>query len=134
MSKPIMPVFAFERRMDIERECGFTLAGQLVVDTPRKHVHNKRSKQTIVNIIATLKRMAAAGQLPDGRMAMVYGWPGGRKPHDAVDTDDDAVMAAWAALSLVIALRLGESFGDQIPIDSDVMQQMMGKPPSDSAQ
>ena len=29
MSKPIMPVFAFERRMDIERECGFTLAGQL---------------------------------------------------------------------------------------------------------
>ena len=64
MSKPITPVFAFERRMDIERECGFTLAGQLVVDTPCKHVHNKRSKQTIVNIIATLKRMAAAG--PEG--------------------------------------------------------------------
>jgi hypothetical protein len=87
----------------------------LIVDIPKRQVNKKRSKQTIGNIVRVLKRLAAANQLPDG--TLIFGWPGGSKPANAVDTDNDAVMAAWAARSVVIGLRCSESFGDEIPID-----------------
>jgi hypothetical protein len=34
--KPIMPLFVFERRRDIELEAGFVLAGQLIIDIPKR--------------------------------------------------------------------------------------------------
>jgi hypothetical protein len=42
------------------------------------------------------------------------------RPLNAVDPDDDAVMSAWAARSLSIALRVGAAGGNQVVIDSDL--------------
>lgn len=123
MSKPIMPVFAFERRKQIEREGGFMLAGQLIVDIRKEDANKESSKQTIKCIIQLVKQ--AAGRVPDGAHAIIFGWPGGSKPANAVDTDDDAAMTAWVRRSTVIALRIGEiDDDDMVTIDSDVMRQM----------
>ena len=133
MTEPIMPLFVFERRKRVEQECGFTLAGQLIVDIPKRDINKKRSKQTLTYIFRQLEELARSNRLPDGRYVTIVGWPGGRKPVDAVDTADDAVMAAWIVRSTVIGFRSGAPFGDNIPIDSDMMAQMMGTPPSDVA-
>jgi hypothetical protein len=133
MTDPIMPLFAFKRSKHVEQECGFSLAGQLIVDIPKKDIAKKHSQQTIVAIFHLLEQLAESNRLPDGRYITVYGWPGGSKPIDAADTDDDALTADWAARSIVIALRLGGAFGDNISIDTDSMAQMMGTPPSRAA-
>ena len=121
------PVFVFQRRPHIEREGGFTLAGQLVVDVPKEHADKKRSRKLIMSIVFELEQARVAGRLSGD---MTIGWRNGRKPDDAVDVHDDAVMAPWAARSTVIALRLGGVAGDKIPIDSDAMSQIIGTPPS----
>ena len=124
MTEPIMPLFVFKRRMDIERERGFTLAGKLLVaigsSKPKpgedELMADPAAQARICSIIQLLRRLAEQDKLPDGSFVRIIGWPGGRKPDNAVDTDDDAVMAAWAARAAVIVV----TSGDKIPIDSDV--------------
>jgi hypothetical protein len=101
----IMPAFVFARRRDIELTAGFILAGRLVMDVPKpaegvgrkmpKHVARK-----VDEIIRVLATRALSGRTPDYTVA--YGWPGECKPPNAVATDDDAVMTAWANTRLVI--------------------------------
>ena len=127
---PIMPLFVFERRQRIERECGFMLAGQLIVGIPKGGANKKRNREAIEFIVSQLKEMVESNQLPHN--AFIVGWLGGRIPENAADIDDDEIMAAWTARSTVIGLRLGAPFGHEFPLDSDAMAQVMGKPPSDA--
>jgi len=120
--KQIMPIFVFERRRDIEHEMGFELAGQLVVDIPKRKKPNRRQQRLIAEIVQRLKEGAMSGQMPDD--AVVYGWPGGCKPPNAVDVDDNAVMAAWAEEHMVIGVRVDSRHDNQIRLDSDALLQM----------
>jgi hypothetical protein len=118
----VYPVFVFGRRSDIERETGLTLAGQLFVDIPKTRKPKRRQQQMIREIVQRLTAEARLGRMPED--AMVYGWPGGCKPANAVDTDNDALMAAWAKDRLVIAVRVDPRNDDHLRVDSDILLQM----------
>jgi hypothetical protein len=119
----IMPVFVFMRRRDIERENGFILAGQLIVDIPRSRKKPKRrEQQMITEIVQLLSANAQSGQMPDD--AVVYGWPGGCRPANAVDVDNDALMASWAKERIVIVVRIDPRNDGYLRIDSDALLQM----------
>jgi hypothetical protein len=120
--KQIMPFFVFVRRRDIEREMGFILAGRLVIDIPKRKTPNRRQQRLINESVQELIEAAVSGQWPDG--AVVYGWPGGCKPTNAVDVNDDAVMAAWAKEHMVVELRVDSGHGGQIRFDNDILLQM----------
>jgi hypothetical protein len=122
-AQKIMPAFAFGRRHDIELEVGLILAGQLVVDLPRGTEPTEDQQQMIGEIVRWLMEDAKSGRLPAD--AMVYGWHGGGgRPPDAVDTDNDEVMLAWANTRLVIGLRVDPRNDGMLRIDSDMMRQM----------
>ena len=120
--KQIMPFFVFARRRDIEREMGFILAGRLFVDIPKRKKPNRRQQRLIKESVQRLTEAAASGQMPDD--AVVYGWPGGCKPTNAVDVDEGAVMAAWAKEHIVIELRVDSRDSGHIRLDSDILLQM----------
>lgn len=127
MSDPVFPAFVFDRRSEIEREQGYLLAGQLFIELPgaagkEPSQLNKRHKRLIVDLISRLKQSAASGQMPAN--SVLIGWRGGRKPENAVDTDDNVAMAPWLDRCVVIALRIAESLGDEIAVDSDLMRQL----------
>src|SRR5262249_17407086 len=92
-SMSTMPAFVFARRRDIELECGFTLAGTLIVDIPKRKKLKKNHNEMIQSI---LNRMTCnTTTLPD--YAMAYGWRNGRRPDNADETiNNDALMASWA--------------------------------------
>jgi hypothetical protein len=54
---------------------------------------------------AELAAFAQSGKWPVDR-SLLFGWPGGRKPSNAVDVDDDVVMSAWANRSLVFGVMV----------------------------
>ena len=79
-------------------------------------------KQEVPAIVQRLTEMAQSALLPDD--AMVIGWRGGREPVNAVDIDDDALLAAWAKGRLSIVLRIDpREDADDLRIDGDVFQQ-----------
>jgi hypothetical protein len=118
--KPTMPVFVFARRPDIERETGLILAGQLIVDIPKTKRPKRRQQRMIVEIMKRLSEAARSGQMPAD--AMVYGWPGGCRPANAVDVQNDALMAAWAKDRMVIGVRV-DPRDDGLRVDSDMLLQ-----------
>jgi hypothetical protein len=122
MTKPTMPVFVFDRRSDIECANDFLLAGQLIVDIPKYKELQRRDQQLIIEIIQELTKAAMLGQLPADTLAI--GWLGGCRPANAVDTDNDAVVTAWAQDRLTIALRIPRSLDELVRIDDDVLMQM----------
>ena len=76
-----------------------------------------------LNLLLCWSSAAKSGRLPAD--AMVYGWHGGGgRPPDAVDTDNDEVMLAWANTRLVIGLRVDPRNDGMLRIDSDMMRQM----------
>jgi hypothetical protein len=99
----VFPLFAFERDHALELETGLTLAGILIVDTPKGKGPKKKDTD---RIIWALTDMVNAGTMPlDAR---IYCWPeppGDVPPANAVDTDDHEAMWAWADRSFVIAVR-----------------------------
>ena len=108
--KPIYPLFVFFRRRDTERANGFVLAGRLIVDIPKKKKKAiRRQQHMIIEIVERLSKQARSGEMPDD--AIVYGWPTseGSRPANAVNVDDEAMMAAWAAFApaAILALRAG---------------------------
>jgi len=120
--KPTMPLFIFARRRDIERENGLILAGQMIVDIPKRKKPKRRQQQMIAEIVQRLTADARSGQMPDD--AIAYGWPGGCRPVDAVDVHNEALMASWAEERTVIAVRVDPREDDFLRIDSDMLLQM----------
>jgi hypothetical protein len=95
------PVFVFRRDRDTEIKGGFLLAGTVYYarGPGPKAVH----KQYIKDIIGQLVNDARSGRLLNSRTA---GWPGDRRPRDAVDIYDDATMSDWAEDCLRIPVRV----------------------------
>jgi hypothetical protein len=123
MNAPLtMPLFVFQRRRHAEIEGGFTLAGQLVIDLPKQP--NREGQQIVAHIIRLLTDEAKSGRMPhDG---LVVAWRGGRKPPNAADVYDDALMSAWVKDRLVVAVRIDPRDDGRIRFDSDVLRQMNG--------
>jgi hypothetical protein len=119
-TKPVMPVFCFGRRSDIERETGLLLAGNLVVDIPKGMEKPTRKQQyMIAEIIQRLTAEARAGRMPAD--AVLYGWDGGRKPDNAAD---DAAIERWAETRAKVAVRIDPRNDGQVRMDSDMALQM----------
>jgi hypothetical protein len=118
----IMPLFIFARRRDIERETGLILAGQLIVDIPKRRKPKRREQQMLAAIVQQLTAQAQSGQIPDD--AIVYGWPGGCRPANAVDVDDDVLMASWAKERMVVGVRVDPRNDGYLRVDSDMLLQM----------
>jgi hypothetical protein len=118
------PLFVFFRRRDIELETGLILAGNLLIDLPKETKPNREDDDSsmIAAIIQRLTDEAQSGRMPVD--AVVNGWHGGHVPLDAVDTGDDAVMAAWAKTRLIIAVRVDPRNDGKMRIDSDMLRQM----------
>jgi hypothetical protein len=119
------PRFMFVRRRDIELKAGLLLAGNLILDEAKPRdgeAPPDLMKQEVPAIVQRLTEMAQSALLPDD--AMVIGWRGGREPVNAVDIDDDALLAAWAKGRLSIVLRIDpREDADDLRIDGDVFQQ-----------
>ena len=119
----MMPIFAFFRRRDIEQELGLTLAGNLIIDIPKSRKSPlPHEQQMITEILQKLADSARSGELPDD--AIVYGWPGGRRPEDDSIVDDDAAMTAWAKERITIAVRIDPRNDGLVRVDSETLVQM----------
>jgi hypothetical protein len=116
-----MPLFVFFRRRDIEREAGFILAGQLIVDIPKRAKLKRRDQQMVAAIIQALATEANFSGMQGN---LIVGWPGGSRPSNAVDIDNDEIMAAWASRSVTIAVRVDPRANGHMRIDSDLARQM----------
>jgi hypothetical protein len=126
---PTMPMFVFHRRRDVELEAGFILAGQLIVDIPKKGnmTKLKRRDQRMVNeIIQKLTDECRSGRMSAD--ALIYGWQGGVRPANAVDTSNEEIMTAWVKRSIVIGVRVDPRNDGLMRVDSDQMRQMGLKP------
>jgi hypothetical protein len=120
--QPIMPAFVFIRRRDVEREGGFILAGQLIVDIPKGTNPKRRHQRMIDEILRQLTANAQSGQMPDD--AIVYGWRGGCRPDDAVDVHNNALMKNWVSGRLVCAVRVDPRNDGYMRFDSDLLMKM----------
>jgi hypothetical protein len=119
--RPIYPAFVFFRRHDIELESGLLLAGQLIVDFAASEEPTRRQQQMVREMVQQLTDHAQSGRMPND--AQVIGWRDGRKPANAVDVDDDALMTAWAKDRLIIAVRVDPRNDGLMRIDSDMRRQ-----------
>jgi len=118
----VMPVFAFLRRRDIELEVGLVLAGKLVVDIPKTTKPKRRHQRLINEIVERLTESTRTKQMPDD--AVVYGWPGNQRPANAVDVDNDELMANWAKTRIVCEVRVDPRNDGMVRINSDALRQM----------
>jgi hypothetical protein len=117
------PAFVFQRRRHVELEAGFILAGQLIVDIPKGTKKLKgRHQRMIEEIIQRLTTDARSGLMPAD--ALVFGWHGGSRPPNAVDTNNDEIMSAWAARSTAIGVRVDPRNDGFLRVDSDALRQM----------
>jgi hypothetical protein len=67
-------------------------------------VLTKRARREVTDIIAHLQNEVRAGRLPLDDV--VIGWPGtGRRPLNAIDTDNEAAMQRWRKRAFKIELR-----------------------------
>jgi hypothetical protein len=119
--KPVMPLFLFARLPHIEREAGFILAGQLIVDLPKGAKPNKRNTRLVEKIIDHLLESAESWTLGSG---VTVGWRDDQKPENAVREDDDAALTAWASTRLVIGVRVDPDPPGQMKMDSDLRRQL----------
>jgi hypothetical protein len=67
---------------------------------------------------------AKSGLMQDD--ALIFGWRGGARLPNAVDTSNNETMGAWVTRSLVIGLRVGphRSHPGGLRLDSDALAQM----------
>jgi hypothetical protein len=122
--EPVTPLFVFIRRRNIEFEAGFILAGQMIVDIPKSEKPTEHQQQVIAKVIRRLTDDAQSGRMPED--AILYGWPASEasRPANAIDIDDDAVMANWAKDRVVIGVRVDPRNDGYLRIDSDQLRQM----------
>jgi hypothetical protein len=99
--RPVMPIFVFERRREIEVEEDLVLAGELFVDFDRQSLG-----ATIERLLARVRR----GTLPED--GFVIGWRGKSRPVSAVD---DQAIDAWLAQMTRLTLRINPCYaGDRL--------------------
>jgi hypothetical protein len=99
--RPIMPIFVFERRREIEVEEDLLLAGELFVDFER---------HSLGAAIERLLAQARRGALPEDGFVIV--WRGGSRPASAVD---DQAIDTWLEQMTRIALRVNPCYaGDRL--------------------
>jgi hypothetical protein len=121
----IMPFFVFARRSDIEIEAELILAGQLVVDIPKRAgaKMKRQHKEMVCSIIERLVGDVRAGRMPENGVA--YGWRNNFRPPNADEyINDDKVMKAWAETRLTIGVRIPRHHDGNIRIDSDMRRQL----------
>lgn len=107
-------VFVFERNRAAEVECGYLLAGHLIVDFP-KGTLEEETKPIVTGIIKHLCEMHAAGNLKD----LATGWVKGTMPEG--DEDHEALQR-WVKGRLVIGVRLAApEHGDRFPMDKEML-------------
>jgi hypothetical protein len=103
--KLTFPLFVFVRKIDIEREGGFILAGRLYVDVSKiKEPDRRQKKKVIAELIEMLAAIAQDGMDDD---ALIIAWADGRKPANAVDVDDEALMQPWRGRTTHVEVRVG---------------------------
>jgi hypothetical protein len=113
----IMPFFVFQRRPDVEREAGFSLAGTLVIDIPPRKI---RKQQPMLNEVAeNLVDMSKDGRMGDNELTI--GWPHPTPAYDDEIMADHELMNAWAKDKPVIFVRVGEDPHDLLDLDSDML-------------
>jgi hypothetical protein len=104
------PVFTFKRRRRDENSAR-VLAGSLRLNNFGQRRLSHRARRELAEIIRNLTADAQAGRLPDD--ALVVGWPRhGRKPENAADVTDAAVMSSWTARAFTVAVRV-DAHGNQ---------------------
>jgi hypothetical protein len=109
----IYPVYMFERRQRDENSARI-LAGSLRLNNFGQRRLSHRARRELAEIIRNLTADAQAGRLPEN--ALVVGWPRhGRKPENAADVTDAAVMSSWTARAFTVAVRV-DAHGNQTVI------------------
>lgn len=117
----IFPMFVFKREHRVELENGFILAGYLIVDIPKDAREGESDERIVANIVHQLITDAKSGQMP--KDALVFGWRGGAKPANAVDTGDATIMEPWAKRSMRIVVRVDPRINDgSLRIDADAVR------------
>jgi hypothetical protein len=99
----VFPVYLFERRHEdeVEAQGALLLAGELFYNAFGKRP-KRRGWLEIEEIIRGLTADAKTGRLPD----VVIGWPGsGERPPNAVDTNEEALMAPWFDRAFKVEVR-----------------------------
>jgi hypothetical protein len=90
---------------------------------PDRRDDRGRRRRMVAEIVQQLTAGAQSGRMPVD--ALVFGWHGGVKPPNAVDTNDDAILSAWANRSMIIAVRVDPRPDDgSLRVDSDALAQM----------
>jgi hypothetical protein len=103
----VYPAWVFDRHPEIERESNLVLAGDLIIDLSASPEHwTSDQRETVAAIQLRLLSAARTGAMPEN--AIVYGWAGGKKPANAVDTDNRMLMDAWASERTCILVRVAE--------------------------
>ena len=96
------PVYVFARRPELENP-NRLLAGTLRLNTFGQNGLSHRQRRELAEIVADLTEDARAGRLPPVKI----GWSGdGRRPMNAADVADEAVMASWSARAVSLFLRV----------------------------
>jgi hypothetical protein len=109
-SRRTFPIYVFKRAHEIETP-NRILAGQLHLNNFGQPRLSHRARRELAEIIRNLTADAQAGRLPDD--ALVVGWPRhGRKPENAADVTDAAVMSSWTARAFTVAVRV-DAHGNQ---------------------
>ena len=101
--RPVFPVYLFERRRHAD-DPEIDFVGRLFFNAFGHQVLTKRARREVTDIIAHLQNEVRAGRLPLDDV--IIGWPGtGRRPLNAIDTDDEAAMQRWRKRAFKIELR-----------------------------
>ena len=111
-TKGVYPAWVFDRHPEIEHESNLLLAGDLIIDiTPDSEDWSSEQHEMMIAIHLQLLSAARAGEMPED--SIVYGWPDGEKPANAVDVDNHALMDAWMSERTFILLRVTEHAADE---------------------
>jgi hypothetical protein len=111
--EPVMPLFLFVREPDVEREDGLLLAGQLFFVRNDSKWSLDEQERRIVTIMHPLIDAAEAGTMP--ATGAMWGWPGGTKPANVVNTNDEVRMSAWMRERRAIKIRIPRGGGFALP-------------------
>src|SRR5262249_46083196 len=108
----IYPAFVFDRQPEIEHESNLLLAGDLIIDVPSDiEDWSSEQREMVTAIHLRLVSAARSGGMPED--SIVYGWPDGEKPANAVDVDNHALIDAWMSERTFILLRATEHAADE---------------------
>jgi hypothetical protein len=116
-----LPDFIFERQKAVEEANGFTLAGKLLTDIPKREVLSERDGQLISEIIQLMKE--AVRRDPDMTDAGI--WMNGKPPNAPESPYSDAAIRARLKRCQVVGVRVNpDGF---LRIDDAQLAEIMGR-------